>query len=170
MSTDSKVGDRVQTDNKGIIRVGVITAIKHEDVERTRYTGSTWGNRGVEERYTVSELKEVTIKWDDGEETVCGPYDFYPEDSEMERSFRLSMIDAHEKIEEQLAIARTALNKAEKISDETGIPFYANVTPLSQSYVPASMAEKFPDLDRIFAGEITGAYGEYGGWQHSEVC
>jgi hypothetical protein len=63
--------------------------------------------------------------------------------------------------------------EAEKLSDEHGIPFGSNISPLSQSYFPNSFREKFPDLD-LDSEEIQElvGYSEYyeGGWEHSAVC
>lgn len=162
-----KVGSRVQTDKKGELRVGVVTAVDSQEVQKTR---RDWYSR-KEETYTEVEIKSIDVKWDDGEEQKeLGEWDVYPEDSEVERAFRLAVDDAHRRIDEKMAIARAALNEAVKISEETGIPFSASVSPLSQSYIPDSLSEKFPDVDRDFYSEMTGASGEYEGWQHSAVC
>jgi len=167
MSNEWKVGDRVQSDKNHVIRVGAITAVDSETVEKTK---QDWYTRRAT-TYTEVEIKSIDVKWDDGEEQKgLGQWDVYPEDSEMERAFRLAIDDAHKRIDEKMAIARNALNEAVKISEETGIPFSASVSPLSQSYIPDSLSEKFPDVDREFYSDLTGAWGEYEGWQHSAVC
>lgn len=166
------VGDRCQTDKNDTIRVGVITAVETHQVERTRYSYSySFGSRNKEEKYMETEIKSISVKWDDGEEqTSLGQYDVYPEDSEAEREFRLALSDAQARIDAEMNKAWAALEAAVKISEETGIPFSAGVSPLSQSYIPNSLSEKFPGVDREFYSELAGAYGEYEGWQHSAVC
>jgi hypothetical protein len=161
-----KVGNRVQTDKNGEIKVGVITKVDSKEVQRTKHD---WFSR-KEVAYTEIEIASIDVKWDNGECQNLGQYDVYPEDSEMERAFRLALDDAQNRINEKLRIARAALDEAVEISEETGIPFSAGVSPLSQSYIPNSLSEKFPDVDRDFYSEVAGAWGEYEGWQHSAVC
>jgi len=169
MSEQWKVGDRVQTDKDDVIRVGVVTAIQTEQVERSRYTN--YYTRSAPEKYMETVVKTIDVKWDDGEEQKgMDRWSVYPEDSKIERTFRLAVSDAHKRIDEKLAVARAALREAEKISEETGIPFSASISPLSQSYIPQSLEQKFPDLDPEFVSDLTQAWGEYGGWQHSAVC
>lgn len=165
--SDWKVGDRVQTDKDDVIRVGAVTVVDSHTVEKTKHD---WYSR-KDTKYSEVEIKSINVKWDDGEEqTGLGKYDVYPEDSEVERSFRLAMGDAQARIDAKMDAAYAALQEAVKISEETGIPFGASISPLSQSYIPNSLQEKFPDIDREFYSELAGAYGEYEGWQHSAVC
>lgn len=165
--SDWKVGDRVQTDRDGVIRVGVVSVVDSHQVERTKHD---WYSR-KDTKYMETEIKSIDVKWDDGEEQKgVGRYDVYPEDSEMERAFRLAMIDAQARIDAEMEKAWAAIKAAVKISEETGIPFSAGVSPLSQSYIPNSLSDKFPGVDREFYSELAGAYGEYEGWQHSAVC
>ena len=93
---------------------------------------------------------------------------------ELEEEFKKLVAKHSQKIDEQLIIAAEAISKAEKISEQYGIPFYAGVSPLSQSYFPATFARNFSDLDADFVTDITGAYtdyyGEGEGWEHSAVC
>lgn len=162
-----KVGDRVQTDKKDVIRVGAVSVVDSHQVERTKHD---YYSR-KETKYMEIEIKSIDVKWDDGEEQKgLSQYDVYPEDSEVERAFRLAMNEAQSRIDEKMEEAWKAVNEAVKISEETGIPFSAGVSPLSQSYIPNSLAEKFPGVDREFYSDVSGAYGEYEGWQHSAVC
>lgn len=65
------------------------------------------------------------LKWDDGEgDKGLSRWSVYPEDS-----------------------------KAVNISEETGILFRTSVSFLSQGYIPESLSDKFPDVDREFYGE-----------------
>lgn len=115
-------------------------------------------------------IKSITVKWDNGGEEKLKQYDVHQEDSELERAFRLASRDAQRRIAEKLEQAMAALNEAEAISEETGVPFSSGISPLGQSYIPASLEDKYPDVDREFIDDITGSYGECGGWQHSAVC
>lgn len=165
---DWEVGNRVQIENAdGTFKVGEITAVNTEEVQ---VRINDWRN-GKDTFRPEIQIKSVDVKWDDGEEQKgIGKWDVSQEDSEVERSFRLAIEDAHKRIFEKMATARAALQEAVKISEETGIPFRAGVSPLSQSYIPNSLGDKFPDIDRSFVHDIAEAYGEYDGWQHSAVC
>lgn len=91
-----------------------------------------------------------------------------PEQLKLETEFEALYNKHVKKIEEQLNIAAKAISKAEELSEKYGIPFYAGVSPLSQSYTPGSLDE---DLDKDFISDLTGIYpGEYEGWEHSAVC
>lgn len=96
------------------------------------------------------------------------------ENPELEAEFMSVLNKHHSKIEEQLKIARKAISKAEKIAEKYGIPFDADVSPLSQTYTPASFEEKFGELDKEYVCEQIGIWpgGEYDceGWEHSAVC
>lgn len=61
--SDWKVGDRVQTDKSGTYRVGVITVVDSETVEKTR---RDWYSR-KDVAYTEVVIKSIDVKWDDGE-------------------------------------------------------------------------------------------------------
>jgi hypothetical protein len=165
--SDWKIGDRVQRIKEKQIDVGAVTAVDSQTVERTKYDYYT----RKEVPYTEVEIKSIDVKWDDGtEEKGLNRWAVIPEDSKIERAFRLAVHDALERIDAKLSIASKAIQEAVKISEETGVPFSAGVSPLGQSYIPASLGEKFPELDKSTAQEIADAYGEYDGWQHSDVC
>ena len=165
--SDWKVGDRVQLEKDGQIKVGSITMVDSQTVTRTKHD---WYTR-KEVSYTETEIKSMNVKWDDGtEETGLSRWSVNHEDSDIERAFRLAMYEAQERIDAKMSEARKALDEAVKISEETGIPFSAGISPLSQSYIPNSLSDKFPELDKSFAYEVAEAYGEYEGWQHSAVC
>jgi hypothetical protein len=96
---------------------------------------------------------------------------------ELEAEFR-ELIDSHtNEINSYLAQAEAALDKAIEVSEKYGVPFYANISSLSNGYVPKSFtASKFSALDRDVLGEMTEVYDSYGdiysygGWVHSAVC
>lgn len=165
--SDWKVGDRVQTDDNNVIRVGTVTAVDFHQVERNKYDWHT----GKDIKYLKTKIKSIDIQWDDGElQQGLDQYGVSPEDSAIEREFRLTMIDAQARIDTELEKAWQCIQAAVKISEDTGIPFHAQVSPLSQSYFPNSRSQKFPNLDREVCSELARAYGEYEGWQHSSVC
>lgn len=173
MSRDWKVGSRVQddelVDGKAVIYVGTITEINTVEKEQEKYDYTL--RKYVPQ--TVTVIDNMKVKWDDGEEESVGQYDVYEEDSEHERQFRMVALVAKEKIEAKLAEASKALDEAEEIAEEYGVPFHSGISPLSQSYFPTTTSEKFPDVDSDFINEISDAYhSDYGGegWQHSAVC
>ncbi|HVI42688.1 MAG TPA: hypothetical protein VM577_18745 [Anaerovoracaceae bacterium] len=91
----------------------------------------------------------------------------------LEAKFKKAYDKAVAKIEEQIEIASEAISKAEEISEKYGIPFHSSITPLSQSYRPASFSEKWAgledSLDDLTDGELYGV-PDYEGWEHSAVC
>lgn len=102
--------------------------------------------------------------------------------SELEQKFKAALDEGGKKIQEQLSIAMKAISKAEKISEEYGIPFDAGCSPLSQQYFPYSYDKKWGILhasEEISSDDETeiilskfGLYrSDYGdGWEHSAVC
>lgn len=90
--------------------------------------------------------------------------------SDLNKKFEEVQSVALKDIHEQLDIARKAIAKAEQISEETGIPFYSDVSPLSQGYKPSSCYDKWKDMDDMNSYlEWSAEQGEEG-WQHSAVC
>lgn len=90
--------------------------------------------------------------------------------SELEKTFAKVANDIIPQIEEKLAAAMKLLGEAEELSEEHGVPFYSNISPLGQSFRPESFAEKFSEVDSDVVYDLTESYGEYDGWQHSAVC
>lgn len=103
--------------------------------------------------------------------------------SELEQKFKAALDEGGKKIEEQLSIAMKAISKAEKISEEYGIPFDAGCSPLGQQYFPASYDKKWgkfdvksdSSLDEDEEINLLSKFdlykNEYGsGWEHSAVC
>lgn len=171
MSKDWKIGDRVQYEADDEIVAGTITALVTGQREVTDYNYyPSYQKRPApqKENYT----SHVTVKWDDGEEETLDYWDVHPEDSEMERAFRVKAMEVTDLINEELSQAHKHLAAAEKLAEENGISFSSSISPLSQSYVASTFAEKWPDIEEDFANEITEAYSEYGdgGWEHSAVC
>jgi len=93
--------------------------------------------------------------------------------SELEKEFLAAKEQAEKEINEKLEVASKALTEAEQISEKYGVPFYSNVSFLSQTYTPNSFSEKFGELDKDWLWEIADSYypdDDYPGWQHSAVC
>lgn len=94
-----------------------------------------------------------------------------PDIEDLEKKFKDCVVKAEEEIKEQMEIARSAIRKAEEISERYGIPFYASCSPLGQRYKPESfdsMWVKIKDNDELM--ELIDFVPEYDGWQHSAVC
>lgn len=74
-------------------------------------------------------------------------------------------------IQSRLDLAAQLINEAKELSEEHGLPFKPK-GQFHMSYIPHTLKIKFPDLDREFWGDVTGAHGgyDYLGWQHSQVC
>lgn len=90
--------------------------------------------------------------------------------SEVELEFKALCDEALPKIEAQLTIAREAIKQAEKISEQYGVPFSSDITPIGMAYTPASMDDRFRDLEDVIY-DFTGSYlNDYEGWEHSAVC
>ena len=93
----------------------------------------------------------------------------------IEEEFK-AVYEAHkDEILSLISEAAALVTKAEVLSEQYGIPFRAKVSPLSQSYIPESLAEKFPELDSDKLWELgcdVTVNHEYHdtGWAHSAVC
>jgi len=169
-----KVGDRVQKsewiDRKETIHVGVVTEVITATREKyvSRYS---YGYRPNQTPEMETYIDKISVKWDDGkEETGLSPWHVHPEDSPLEREFRLKAAEVGALIGAKLAIAEQAIDEAVAIAEEHGISFSAGVSPLGQSYMAESASDKWPDLSKEFMNGVTDSYGEYDGWQHSAVC
>jgi hypothetical protein len=76
------------------------------------------------------------------------------EELKLEDEFKALADKFDDEVGIQLEIAEKAIKEAVKISEKYGIPFHAQVSPLSQTYTPASFEEKFGDLDREFVSDV----------------
>lgn len=168
--SEHKSGDRVQREvyvgGDMTINVGQVTDVEYAERDREDYD---YGRRQYVKR-SETYAKSVKVQWDSGTEETLDTWMVHAEDSEMERTYRLAVKDAQRRMNEKMSQASALLDEAVAISEETGIPLDAGISPLSQSYIPGSMTEKWPDVDRGFMNDLANAYGEYDGWQHSAVC
>ena len=89
---------------------------------------------------------------------------------ELEVKFKEAVKEAMEKIDKHLENAVSELHSACKIAEEYGVPFYANVSPLGQMYLPRSFDDKWGELDSDILEDCDIYRPEYEGWQHSRVC
>ena len=95
--------------------------------------------------------------------------------NQLEEEFVALMDSVGEEIAAQIKIATEALRKATELSDQHGIPFYANVSELGQPYVPYSFTDKWKGLDKNLVASYTevhpGDLSDYNnGWSTSQVC
>lgn len=93
--------------------------------------------------------------------------------SELEQEFRKLFDEKIDLIHAKLSQAVKLVDEAVAISEEFGIPFEGNISPIGQSYYPKTFSEKFGKLDIDIVTDITGAYSEdpeYCGWTHSAIC
>ncbi len=107
-------------------------------------------------------------------------------ESKLEKEYK-ALVEKHQKqIDEHLNAAQKELNKAVKLSEETGIAFSSSISPLSQGYTPANFRETIEkhfasveneeereELIEKYAEDFDEGRTDYDsgdGWQHSAVC
>lgn len=61
----------------------------------------------------------------------------------VEDDFKAAVAKIGAEIDIELSVASAAILRAEKLSEEHGIPFYAWVSPLGQAYRPTTFEEKW---------------------------
>ncbi len=105
----------------------------------------------------------------------------------LEEDFRKAYEDATARMDAKEDEARKLIQEIVQISEETGIPFRAIVSPLSQTYRPHTFIEKWGETinttinvkskysdswydTTIFEDVAEYGPGEHEGWQHSAVC
>ena len=158
------VGDRVQVVEDDELITGTIQLLfsKEEEDGSVEYASVHWDGLAEDEL----EDWELDLLEPEGTQDEL--------EDELEVEFQKVYEKHADQIHEQLEIASKAIAKAEKIAEKYGIPFSASVSPLGQSYFPASFPEKFGELSLNFVSDLTGAYSEYAndgcGWEHSSIC
>ncbi len=106
----------------------------------------------------------------------------------IEKEFKAVYADALIRLNAKNAEAIRVISELEAICEETGIPYYASVSPLGQTYQPNNFQDKWGKLndetvdvvskcdgrtyketlwEKLTGGE---SQGEYEGWQHSSIC
>lgn len=106
----------------------------------------------------------------------------------LEEDFRKVYEEATARMQAKEDEALKLVREIEAIAEETGIPFSACLSPLSQTFQPNSFHEKWgetlnEELEKertwgsggtykvaIFEAVTGDSPGEYEGWQHSAVC
>lgn len=125
-------------------------------------------------RFTTEQQQDfitwTTVKWDDGTTDTVDMDDLDQEDSTLEREFRNAANEVLVKIREKVVAASKLLDEAVELSEKHGIPFSSEISFLGQPYKPTTFDEKYGEIDADFVDSVTGAYCEYEGWQHSDVC
>lgn len=93
-------------------------------------------------------------------------------ENDLEQEFEKVFNEHHNEIQEKLAAAAKLIEEAEAIAEKYGIPFRPkkDLMWITPSYIPRSMQEKFPDLEPDFWTTVSNAWGNYEGWQMSQVC
>lgn len=174
-----KQGDQIQaydSNQPGSVRDGIFVRELKPKRAKPLLAGTNHLDYDAWYKLTPQEREEcevfATINWeDDDSESDVMLYGVYTRDTEYEREFRLARAAAEKRINEKLKVAMDALNEAEEISNETGIPFSSSISPLSQGYTPPGVEDKFPNVSREFINDLSDVSNEYdSGWQHSAVC
>ena len=98
--------------------------------------------------------------------------------SELERSFRETCAKYVPQMEAEIQIMKSAMERLEALSNESGLQFLSYVSPVCQVYTPTSFYSRWlplSDDDNIddfdaFMEEHTGVYGygEREGWEHPD--
>jgi hypothetical protein len=93
-------------------------------------------------------------------------------ESELEAEFRALMGTVGREIYDKVEAASKLLDEAEELANKHGVPFYGQVSPLGQAYIPRSFQERFAGLKPEIAEEIAhmeiDGYGN--GWERSALC
>ena len=97
-------------------------------------------------------------------------------DNQLEQDFIQLMDDVGEQIKAHMQQALKSLNAATDLADQYGLPFYAVVSGLGQSYVPFSFNTQWNSLDKDLVASYTEVHPDdltdryTNGWQLSEIC
>lgn len=166
--SDFVVNDRVQWEdrNTGEVTGGIIVSVVSP---KRMKTDNYWRLEQAEQDEMITH---ANVKWDDGTEDAVDIEDLDPEDSPIEREFRIKSKEISEAIDKKIDEASAALGEAVKLSEKHGIPFRSNISFLDQGYSPSTTRSIYSELDKEFVRTITGVYNEYDGegWEHSAVC
>lgn len=161
-----KVGDRCQWQDRDTDELTGGTVESIIPPKRMK-TNNYWSLPQAEQDEMITY---ATVKWDDGTADTVDMDDLDQEDSQLEREFRNTANEALPLIREKVKAASKLLDEAVELSEKYGIPFSSEISFLGQPYKPGSFEGKFSEIDSDFVDSVTGAYCEYEGWQHSDVC
>lgn len=176
------------------LKVGDTVRENAEYVRKNQYIGNRWNvdivrlGRGRYKIYALDQISQIatvnyanqdifadvaepqrTKYWKDSERKVpLAQLESFPENPELEASYREVVKTIGPRIEECLRIARSAIDDAERFSEAYGIPFHG-ASGVAQSYTPSTL----PDLDPSIIEEITGESIDPDGrkgWEQSAIC
>lgn len=165
-----KVGDLVQAyvqNKKSNPRDGEILELHPNEQELPR---NYWQVLPQTEWDNPVYFSHALVKFEDGEISKVRVSYLDTRDSDLEREFRLNAPKILKKIDQKISLASKYLAEAEEIAEENGIPFYSNISFLSQGFRPNSFEEKYGEVSSDIVSEITDCHNEYEGWEHSAVC
>jgi hypothetical protein len=97
-------------------------------------------------------------------------------DNQLEEDFIKLMDDVGEQINAHMQQALKSLKAATDLADQYGLPFYAAVSGLGQSYIPYSFGTQWGALDKELVASYTEVHPDdlaeryTTGWQLSEIC
>lgn len=92
--------------------------------------------------------------------------------TKLELEYKKLSEEVKPQIEEKIEQASKLIREATALADKHGVPFYSDVSDISQWYYPRS-GEKFAEIDDVLGEYKEFEHGpEYGwyGWEHSAVC
>lgn len=161
-----KVGSRCQWHDRDTDEItgGEVESI----IPPKRMKTNNWWSLPESEQQEM--ITYAVVKWDDGTTDTVDLDDLDQEDSTLEREFRNTANQVLVKIQEKVRAASKLLDEAVELSEQHGIPFSSEISFLGQPYKPTTFEEKYGEIDADFVDSVTGAYCEYEGWQHSDVC
>jgi len=121
--------------------------------------------------------EDVIVEWEDGTVDPINPSrleELPVSDGKLEKEFESLADTVGVEIQSKIDEAERLIAEACALADESGLPFFTNVSVVGQPYVPETFQNKWRDLDRDFVANLTevatsdlsSAYG----WQHSQVC
>ncbi len=162
--TDFKVDDRVQNTCSSVENIvgGYIVSLVLENLYHTSYRG---------EKLKDIFVSHIKVCWDNGKEEVLPHYDVCKEDTPLEREFRIKAAVVQAQIDEKMKVILKALDEAQAISDETGIPFVSEVSRLGQFYRCPSFKDKWAGVSMDVvesATEVVTSEDNFYGWKHSD--
>lgn len=93
-------------------------------------------------------------------------------EKELELEFIIAAKKANELIRKKIEEASKKLQEAIQISEQYGIPFDSEVSPLSNTYTPRSFEDKYGSINKeiMYLNDFASGSSYSSGWEHSAVC
>ena len=115
--------------------------------------------------------KKYNVTWDDGSTDSVSEYTVEKRDDEFAREFREAFYSKIDLIKAKLDLADTILSQAVELSEELGVPFNSNISPLYNSYIPKTFQTKFPKVTIELVQNLIDSEDWHScGWKHSQIC